>query len=140
MKISTLGFVAGLDIGYRNIKGVGGCFDGSDVCEFILPSGAAPISAMPNRGLESNLMYEHQSCSTIFKKNYVKAGVKKSLPVNNSMSLFKIVFDSSSIDIDRRGFKQARDVYMELGKEAEDAIIQAWVDQANKSLEVGSNE
>jgi hypothetical protein len=56
------------------------------------------------------------------------------------MSLFKIVFDSSSIDIDRRGFKQARDVYMELGKEAEDAIIQAWVDQANKSLEVGSNE
>lgn len=55
MKISTLGFVAGLDIGYGNIKGVGGSFDGSDVCEFILPSGAAPISAMPKRGLDPDL-------------------------------------------------------------------------------------
>jgi hypothetical protein len=74
MVFSTVGFVAGLDIGYGNIIGVGGSFDGSDVCEFILPTGAAPISAMPERGLVPNLIYEPQSCSTIFKNNYVKAG------------------------------------------------------------------
>ena len=55
MEISTLGFVAGLDIGYGNINSVGGSFDGSDVCEFIPPSGDAPISAMPNRGLDPDL-------------------------------------------------------------------------------------
>lgn len=55
MAFSTVGFVAGLDIGYGNVKGVGGNFDGSDVCEFILPSGAAPISAMPKRGLDPDL-------------------------------------------------------------------------------------
>lgn len=55
MAISTVGFVAGLDIGYGNVKGVGGSFDGSDVSEFILPSGAAPISAMPKRGLDPDL-------------------------------------------------------------------------------------
>ena len=136
MKISTHGFVAGLDIGYGNIKSVGG----SDVCEFILPSGAAPISAMPERGLEPNQMYEHQSCSTIFKNNYVKAGIKQSRPIINSMSSFKSVFETSSSDIDRRGLKQARDMYMELGKEVEDAIVQVWDDQANKSLEADSNE
>ena len=55
MGISTIGFVAGLDIGYGNVKGVGGSLNGSDVCEFILPSGAAPISAMPKRGLSPDL-------------------------------------------------------------------------------------
>lgn len=55
MAFSTVGFVAGLDIGYGNVKGVGGNFDGSDVCEFILPSGAAPISSMPKRGLDPDL-------------------------------------------------------------------------------------
>ena len=55
MAISTVGFVAGLDIGYGNVKGVGGSLNGSDVCEFILPSGAAPISAMPKRGLSPDL-------------------------------------------------------------------------------------
>ena len=99
MKISTLGFVAGLDIGYGNIKSVGG----SDVCEFILPSGAAPISAMPERGLEPNLIYEPQSCSTIFKNNYVKAGIKRSKPEINSMSSFKSVFEIKSDGLDIRG-------------------------------------
>jgi hypothetical protein len=126
MKISTLGFVAGLDIGYGNIKGVGGSFDGSDVCEFILPSGATPISAMPERGLESNLMYEHQSCSTIFKNNYVKAGIKRSKPEINSMSSFKSVFEITSNELDIRGIRAARTMYMDMGYAIEKAIFKAW--------------
>lgn len=48
MAISTIGFVVGLGMGYGNIKGVGGSLNGSDVCEFILPSGPRRSAPCPS--------------------------------------------------------------------------------------------
>lgn len=55
MGVNTIGFLAGLDIGYGNVKGIGGAFQGAEVKEFVLPAGAAPVSAMPKRGLTPDL-------------------------------------------------------------------------------------
>lgn len=52
---NTVGILAGLDIGYGNVKGISGAFQGSEVREFVLPAGAAPVSAMPKRGLSPDL-------------------------------------------------------------------------------------
>lgn len=43
------GAVLGLDVGYGNLKIVGGLTGSQDVREFVLPAGAAPISSMPRR-------------------------------------------------------------------------------------------
>lgn len=55
MSISTIARVAGLDIGYGNVKGACCELKSSISSEFLLPSGAAPLSSMPKKGLSPDL-------------------------------------------------------------------------------------
>jgi len=49
MGISTNGVACAVDIGYGNLKCVGGVAGSNEVQEIVLPAGAAPLSAMPRR-------------------------------------------------------------------------------------------
>lgn len=56
MGISTVGVVVAVDVGYGNCKLVGGEVSRAAVHEVVLPSGAAPVDAMPRQHDRPDLM------------------------------------------------------------------------------------
>lgn len=69
----------------------------------------------------------------VFDNYHINSVIKQSQPIANSLSFFKSVFEITSEELDIRGIRAARSMYMQLGYQVEKAIFKAWDDELKEA-------
>lgn len=69
----------------------------------------------------------------VFDNYHISSVIKQAQPIANSLSFFKSVFEIRSDELDIRGVRAARSMYMQMGFEIEKAIFKAWEEEMKEA-------